>query len=265
MPMMTNYHTHTALCKHAEGMPVDYCREAEAHGMKILGFSDHCPWPDGRWNSVRMDFDQMDLYFASIQEARQAYPQLEIHAGFECEFRKDLGNFIPDAFLKHGRAEYLLLALHSYLDTTGDWQDAWHIRTAEGLLGYARHAVEAMESGWFTAFAHPDLFACGGCAWEGATVECSRMLLQTAQDCRIPLELNCNGLHRKFVVDEHGLPRRPYPYLPFWALAAEYDVEVFVGADAHKPEYLIPTLSDCLAIAHYYGLQVTETLPMQPR
>jgi len=195
--MLSNYHTHTALCKHAEGMPVDYAREAVAHGFQVLGFSDHCPQPDGLWNTVRMDFDQMDTYFASIEEARATYPQLEIHAGFECEFRKDLGDFIPETFLRPGRAEYLLLALHSYLDADGQWQDSWHLHTAEGLLGYARHAVEALKSGWFAAFAHPDVFAHGGCAWDGAAIEASRMILQAAQECRIPLELNCNGFHRK--------------------------------------------------------------------
>ena len=260
--MLSNYHTHTAFCKHAEGMPIDYCREAVAHGMRVLGFSDHCPWPDGLWNSVRMDFDQLDDYFASIQVAREQFPLMEIHSGFECEFRKDLGNFIPDTFLQPDRAEYLLLALHSFLDEHGEWQNAWQISTNEGLLGYARHAIEAMESGWFTAFAHPDLFAHGGCTWQGVTIECAKMILQTAQDCHIPLELNCNGFHRRLIRDEFGLPRRPYPYLPFWALAAEYDVQVFVGADAHRPEFLFSTNEDCLAIAHYYGLQVTETLPM---
>ena len=243
-------------------MPIDYCREAVAHGMRVLGFSDHCPWPDGLWNSVRMDFEQLDDYFASIQVAREQFPLMEIHSGFECEFRKDLGNFIPDTFLQPDRAEYLLLALHSFLDEHGEWQNAWQISTNEGLLGYARHAIEAMERGWVTAFAHPDLFAHGGCTWQGATIECAKMILQTAQDCHIPLELNCNGFHRRLIRDEFGLPRRPYPYLLFWALAAEYDVQVFVGADAHRPEFLFSTNEDCLAIAHYYGLQVTETLPM---
>ena len=264
VPMLSNYHTHTALCKHAEGMPVDYAREAVAHGFQVLGFSDHCPQPDDLWNTVRMDFDQMDTYFASIEEARATYPQLEIHAGFECEFRKDLGDFIPETFLRPGRAEYLLLALHSYLDADGQWQDSWHLHTAEGLLGYARHAVEALESGWFAAFAHPDVFAHGGCAWDGAAIEASRMILQAAQECRIPLELNCNGFHRKLIRDERGLVRRPYPYLPFWALAADYDVQVYVGADAHRPEFLHTTNEDCLAIAHYYGLQVIDRLPMRP-
>ena len=260
--MFNNYHTHTALCKHAEGMPVDYCRVAVSHGSTILGFSDHCPWPDGLWNSVRMDFNQLDTYFSAIQEAREHFPQLEIHAGLETEYRKDLGNFIPETFLCPGRAEYLLLALHSYLDEMGEWQDSWHLKSAEGLLGYARHAVEAMQTGWFIAFAHPDIFANGGCDWGNAALECSKMILQTAQDCHIPLELNCNGMHRKLVADENGLPRRPYRYLPFWALAAKYDVQVFIGADAHRPDFLFSTNEDCLAIAHYYGLNVIETLPI---
>ena len=260
--MIANYHTHTAFCKHAEGLPVDYCREAVARGIEVLGFSDHCPQPDGRWNTVRMELEQLDDYFASIDAAKRQFPQLEIHSGFECEYRKDLGTWMPETFFAPGRAEYLLFAEHSYLDEKGEWQDSWHLKTDEGLLGYARHAVEAMQSGWFSAFAHPDIFAHGGCGWHGATIECARMILQTAQDCRIPLEINCNGMHRKLLCDADGHIRRPYPYLPFWALATQYDVQVFIGADAHRPEFLCSTSQDCLGIVHYFDLPLVEQLPM---
>ena len=43
--MLTNYHTHTFRCQHANGTVEDYVREAIAKGFDILGMSDHVPYP----------------------------------------------------------------------------------------------------------------------------------------------------------------------------------------------------------------------------
>ncbi|UKI50590.1 MAG: PHP domain-containing protein [Clostridium sp.] len=43
--LIANYHTHTKLCNHAEGMPSDYVEEAIRLGFKEIGMSDHNPIP----------------------------------------------------------------------------------------------------------------------------------------------------------------------------------------------------------------------------
>ena len=40
--LVSNYHTHNYLCGHAGGTVLDYVGEAVAHGMRIIGISDHC-------------------------------------------------------------------------------------------------------------------------------------------------------------------------------------------------------------------------------
>ena len=42
--MLTNYHTHTTRCGHAEGTEEEYILTALRCGFKVLGFSDHAPW-----------------------------------------------------------------------------------------------------------------------------------------------------------------------------------------------------------------------------
>ena len=42
--MKANYHTHTKRCQHAFGEDREYVEEAIRAGLRILGFSDHCPW-----------------------------------------------------------------------------------------------------------------------------------------------------------------------------------------------------------------------------
>lgn len=41
--MLTNYHTHTTRCGHAEGTEEEYILTALRCGFKVLGFSDHAP------------------------------------------------------------------------------------------------------------------------------------------------------------------------------------------------------------------------------
>ena len=42
--MLANYHTHTVRCQHASGDDRAYVETAIKNGMRVLGFSDHCPW-----------------------------------------------------------------------------------------------------------------------------------------------------------------------------------------------------------------------------
>ena len=62
--MEANYHTHTWRCRHASGTERDYIENAIDHGIKILGFSDHTPYPfpDGYTSGFRMHVDQLDDY-----------------------------------------------------------------------------------------------------------------------------------------------------------------------------------------------------------
>ena len=43
--MLANYHTHTTRCRHAVGADREYVKAAIESGVKILGFSDHAPFP----------------------------------------------------------------------------------------------------------------------------------------------------------------------------------------------------------------------------
>ena len=42
--MLANYHTHTKRCNHALGEDREYVEAAIKAGLKVLGFSDHCPF-----------------------------------------------------------------------------------------------------------------------------------------------------------------------------------------------------------------------------
>lgn len=251
----SNFHTHTYHCRHAIGGPADYCQAALAQGVDRLGFSDHAPWPDGLWGKVRMPLDELDAYFQEIREAREAFPQLELHQGLECEYRPDLGSFTHDAFLASpGRCQYLVLAIHDYRDPQGEWHSSWHLHDTRMYLDYARYAMAAMESGLFAFLAHPDLFLVAGGAWDDNAREAARLIARAAQDTRTPLEVNAAGLRRPFLTDDAGLRRRPFPYGGFWEIAAQYDVQAIVSSDAHDPKDVWGNGEEAEALARYFGL-----------
>ena len=65
MKSIYNFHTHTELCHHAKGKPMDYAEQALRDGCTALGFSDHCPYPaefEDTWPHVRMSVEETPLY-----------------------------------------------------------------------------------------------------------------------------------------------------------------------------------------------------------
>ena len=88
--MLTNYHTHTTRCGHAEGTEEEYILTALRCGFKVLGFSDHTPWAyatPGFVSRIRMLPFQLDDYVLTLRRLRENYAdKLHIRIGLEAEY-----------------------------------------------------------------------------------------------------------------------------------------------------------------------------------
>lgn len=82
-----NYHTHTKRCMHANGTDADYVKAALDAGLDVLGFSDHGPFPDNRFD-FRMPYADLDEYLTCIDALRPtvSFPILK---GLEIEYCPD--------------------------------------------------------------------------------------------------------------------------------------------------------------------------------
>ena len=161
--MLTNYHTHTTRCGHAEGTEEEYILTALRCGFKVLGFSDHTPWAyatPGFVSRIRMLPFQLDDYVLTCAGCGRNMPtnSTSASASRQSHFPAYLGWLREET--ERLDIEYLILGCH--YDTT-DEQDARASRfggspsTAHGRR-YAEQVVEALETGLYRYLAHPDLF-----------------------------------------------------------------------------------------------------------
>lgn len=258
---MNNYHTHTYLCRHAEGAVIEYAETAETRGLKILGMSDHTPLPDRRWPAVRMSIEELDQYEAQIETARAAVTHLQILKGLECEWHPDYRGFYHDEILTERNFDYLIGAEH-WFPYRGEWHDLGEIRTAAHLKAYADLLIETMASGLFAFIAHPDAFGTGYTEWDENSRAASIDILQAASELQIPLEINGYGFRKPFVSASQGRRRR-YPLREFWELAATYPIQAICNSDAHTPGDVDASIDLGRELAMEVGIPVLEELPVQ--
>lgn len=228
---------------------------ARKAGLQILGFSDHAPYifPNGYYSTFRMELRQLEDYVSKVLELRERYVgQIELPLGVEIEYYPaQLPKLLP--VLLDQPLDYLILGQHF----VGNEYDAPYNGLAsedEGLLKqYVAQTCDAMQTGLFTYFAHPDLIHfCGN---RKTYQKHMKRICAEARNCGIPLEFNLLGL----------AGGRHYPNLLFWELAAEEGCAVVLGRDAHTPEALLDegTEREALDILKHLGLQPMETVQLR--
>ena len=227
----TNYHTHTKRCMHANGTDADYVKAALDAGLDVLGFSDHGPFPDNRFD-FRMPYADLDEYLTCIDALRPtvSFPILK---GLEIEYCPDSLDYYSFLF-KEKKLDYLLLGQHYYQDDDGSYISAFSTPEKIGTRGYikyARSVKEALETGYFPILAHPDVFFNNPYSWDDNCEEACDIILNAAIQTGTVLELNANGIRKG--IQLLGNDRRwPYPYPNFWKKVAKTSIPVLIGSDA---------------------------------
>ena len=227
--MIANYHTHTPRCRHATGSEREYVENAIKAGLQVLGFSDHSPqiFPGGYYSTFRMYPEQLNDYVQTVLALRAEYAgQIEIPLGLELEYYPGLiGVLLP--ILQDQPMDYLLLGQHFVGNEYDDHYTGYPTEEKRLLEKYCDQTIDAMQTGLFCCFAHPDLVNFRG---DTATyVRNVRRICREAKSCGIPLEYNLLGLSEG----------KHYPNIRFWEVAAEEGCAVILGRDAHRPDALL--------------------------
>lgn len=261
---LTNYHTHTARCKHAQNTDEEYVQAAIRAGYEVFGFADHCPWPyeHGFVSGIRMDVDQLDEYLESIARLKEKYAgQITLYAGLECEYFPMYFSWL-ETVLREKPVDYVLLGNHSDLTDDGGMYFGAASKPEEIRL-YTERTVAGMHTGLFSYLAHPDLVMRGYPAFDGACEEMAYALCSAALEMDMPLEYNLMGNEYKRRKD---LPWKGvgYPDDHFWRIAAEQGCTAVIGLDSHRADHVLETgeYLDAVRYLDGLGIQRTDEIPL---
>lgn len=220
-------HTHTSLCGHAEGEPIDFAKSAEKRGLTGFIVTDHNPFACGWESGLRMAPSDFPRYVDMIARARSAWAGIvDIRPGIECDYVPGMEKDI-ERVLNLTRFDYVLGSYHCNMHSnlksffTGD------------VLAYTRDYYErlgdAAETGLFDGLAHPDVpkFMWPE-KWDFEAIRpdvCRFLDRVSATD--VALELNTSGIYK------------PYPEMnpgrEMLELIREREIPVVIGSDAHQP------------------------------
>lgn len=254
--MIANYHTHTPRCNHAWGSEAEYAECALEAGLQILGFSDHSPYvfPGTYYSHFRMRPELLEDYVNTVLALREQYRgKLEIPLGLELEYYPSLlPQLLP--LLKDQPLDYLILGQHCLGNEVNDHYSGRATADKRHLERYCDQTIDAMHSGLFTYFAHPDLLNYVGDDDKFYRSQVRRICAE-AKQCGIPLEINLLGM----------LEHKHYPNDRFWEVAAEENCDVILGRDAHEPQQLLLEEFEQrgLDIVRRYSLNLLPTVKLR--
>ena len=196
VPLLYESHSHTPLCKHATGEPVEYAAAAAARGLKGIIFTCHCPLPDGISAGVRMAPGEFDRYAEMVGAARAEFAgRVDVRLGLESDFFPGVESWLE---LLHARypLHHVLGSVHMQVPEyrarffRGDWFDYQQT--------YFQHLAESAETGLYDTLAHPDLVKNEAPSeWDFTRI---RPYIERALDriatTGVAMELNTSGLQK---------------------------------------------------------------------
>ena len=249
MNLPADYHTHTPLCRHATGEPIELAARAVELGLPELGFSDHNPMPRDDFDDWRMKASELDLYVQKVEEARRRFPGLAIKLALEVDYLPGYEDWVRDLAQRHPW-DYLIGSVHyiseSWAIDNPQQLSEWKQRDPfEVWSAYFERLTQAAESGLFDIIGHADL--------------CKKFCFYPPQDCTplfnrflesarrhdVAIELNTAGLRKDC--------REIYPSPAILSLAARLGVAITFGSDAHAAGEVGLNLADAVELARRAG------------
>lgn len=228
--MKSNYHTHTTRCNHAEGYDEDYVIAAIEAGYQVLGFSDHSPWPKHplEHQFIRMKVDEIEDYVQSIHRLKRQYSaRIQILCGLEAEYYPERIEYLKDLVEKY-QLDYLILGNHFRLFESRGTYFGSYADENKVIQDYTELSIQALRSGLYKIFAHPDVFLRSLSSFSEEAIAASRLICEVAKEEGVVMEYNLRGI---------GYKRKDldYPFTPFWKIVQEVGNDVIIGVDAHSP------------------------------
>jgi histidinol-phosphatase (PHP family) len=259
--MPADYHTHTPLCRHAEGEPEAFIDHAIAAGLTEYGVSDHAPQIPEPFDDWRMADSDFPAYLEWIERARQhSAGRIPVRAGLECDWLTGCEPWIETLASRH-EWDYLIGSVHYLGDWDFDnpkWLGRWAASDVE--LVWARYRdtyVRMADSGLFDILAHPDLVKKFCHVPEGGLDRFYEPVIDAVAASGAVIEINTAGLHKPCA--------EVYPAPRFLELACSAGIGLVISSDAHAPQEVARDFSVAVEIAKAAGYQETALFEKRRR
>ncbi|MCL2806726.1 MAG: histidinol-phosphatase HisJ family protein [Coriobacteriia bacterium] len=237
----TDSHTHTWFSGHGSGTVDEVVCAALAQNMTMVALTEHLPLPAevDPDSTFGMTPAQVDEYFAALDEARLAHPQIEIVTGIELDWRFGAEEYLL-GWLERYPFELIACGVHMLSYPNGDhWEfdhpafaDGWNERSEEGVWWeYFDLWMQAITSKVpFDLMNHPDLPKKLDHRPTFDPTEYYHAMAEAAAKAGVMVEVNTSGLHKP-VGELYPAP----DLLRTFYLAG---VPCTISSDAHKPAHV---------------------------
>ena len=250
---MTDYHTHTPLCLHAEGTPSQYVASALEKGLSEYGIADHAPMPNEPFDQWRMKQSDLPAYFDWIDEACECAKgtPLTIRSGLECDWIPGIEPWIEHLHSLRNW-DYLIGSVH-YLDDNWAFDDPQSLafwektNVEEAWSRYWNHYADMAKSGLFTIMGHADLIGKFGYTPKGDLTRFYEPVISAIAESGAALEINTAGWHKPCA--------HQYPEEGFLKLALQANIPVVINSDAHAPGELARDFAKARKLAQEIGFR----------
>jgi len=249
MLLPADYHSHTPLCRHAVGEPVELAARAVKLGLPELGLSDHNPMRRDDFDEWRMRLDQLEDYVGRVEKARRTYPNLVIKLALEVDYIPGGEDWVRDLAARQPW-DYFIGSVHYVSDSwalddpkrISEWRtrNPWDVWST-----YFERLTQAAESGLFDIIGHADLCKKFGFYPREDCTNLFTRFLEAAARRNVAIELNTAGLRKEC--------REIYPSPAFVQLAARFGVPITFGSDAHAPEEVGMNFAEAVELARRSG------------
>ncbi len=239
-----DYHTHTVLCKHAEGTAQEFRHKAKDMGLAELCFTDHCPEPSGYDAKHRMTLEELPKYYelvTPLQDGDKPPVLLGLEADFFPGCEPFLTSFLPDQPL-----DLVMGSVHYIKDWGFDnpaYLKTWESVDIKGVwVAYFTLMKQLVDTHLFDVISHFDLpKKFGHRIKERDMKELVQPILDHIAKNKMAFEINTSGWRRDAA--------EAYPSPLILSLAAEREIPITFGSDAHAPAEVGYQFPEALALA----------------
>jgi histidinol-phosphatase (PHP family) len=258
--VLPDYHTHTLLCKHADGMPMDYVRAAQQHGVPEIACTDHCPTDDLFGIGHRMSMDQYGQYEDWVMDAKRNTFGVRVLYGVEADYYTGCERFLRPWLERHAY-DVVLGSVH--------FLDYWAEDATRKGLSNAKHPARVWKNYFeligrmadtklYDIATHLDLpKKFGNPISDVELQEYCLPALDRIAEAGMCMEINTSGMNHP--------PKEFYPSLQILTWARERGIGLTFGSDAHQPARVGADFTAALAMARDAGYTTHFTFDQRVR